>query len=138
MPEAELAPSTWRLLANVVLVLHIGIVAFVVGGLVLVWLGNGLRWSWVNQIGFRIAHALAIAFVVAEAWLGIVCPLTSLEQAFRAQAGAPTLGAGEGFIEHWLGGLLFYDAPGWVFTLAYTLFAVLVLAAGWRFPPRRS
>ena len=138
MLEAELAPSTWRLLADVVLVLHVGVVAFVVVGLGLVWLGNARGWSWVNQIGFRVAHALAIAFVVAEAWLGIVCPLTSLEQAFRAQAGAPTLASGEGFIEHWLGGLLFYDAPGWVFTLAYTLFAVLVLAAGWRFPPRRS
>jgi Protein of Unknown function (DUF2784) len=138
MPAAELAPSTWRFLADVVLVVHAAVVAFVVVGLGLVWLGNARGWRWVNQVGFRVAHALAIAIVVAESWLGIVCPLTTLEQAFRAQAGAPMLAAGEGFIEHWLGGLLFYDAPGWIFTFAYTLFAGLVVATGWRFPPRRS
>lgn len=137
MPDAELLPSTWRFFADVVLVLHVGVVLFVVAGLGLVWLGNGLGWSWVNQIGFRVAHAIAIAIVVAESWLGIVCPLTTLEQAFRTQGGAPTLAPGEGFLEHGLGGLIFYDAPAWVFTLAYSLFAALVLATGWRFPPRR-
>jgi hypothetical protein len=32
--------------------------------------------------------------------------------------------------------LLYYDAPWWVFTLAYTAFALLVLLAWWYFPPR--
>jgi membrane protein implicated in regulation of membrane protease activity len=33
---------------------------------------------------------------------------------------------------------LYYEAPFWVFTLAYTAFAILVLLAWWRFPPRRG
>ena len=136
MPEPELASSTWRGLADVVLVVHAAVVAFVLGGLVLVWVGNGRGWRWVNGVGFRVVHGLAITVVAAEAWLGIACPLTTLEQAFRAQAGAPALDAGKGFVEHWLGQLLFYDAPAWVFTLAYSVFAVLVFAAGWRYPPR--
>ena len=138
MPSAELAPTTFQWLADAVLVLHAAVVAFVVGGLALVWVGHGLGWRWVDGISFRLTHALAIAFVVAESWLGVVCPLTSLEQLARARAGRPTLGEGQSFIGYWLSRLLYYDAPGWVFTLAYSLFGLLVVATWWRFPPRRS
>ena len=37
----------------------------------------------------------------------------------------------------WLGRLLHWDAPPWVFTAAYTLFGLAVLATWWRLPPRR-
>jgi hypothetical protein len=123
-------------LANAVLMLHVAVVLFVVGGLLLIGLGNWRRWSWVNAWWFRLAHLAAIAVVVAESWFGIVCPLTTLEAWLRVQAGAPIYG-GSGFIEHWLQRLLYYDAPAWVFTLAYTAFALLVALAWWRFPPRR-
>lgn len=123
-------------LANLVLVLHVVVVLFVVGGLVLIVLGNWRRWSWVNAWWFRLAHLAAIAVVVAESWFGIVCPLTTLEAWLRVRAGAPLYG-GTGFVEHWLQRLLYYDAPAWVFTLGYTAFALLVGLAWWRFPPRR-
>lgn len=123
-------------LANLVLVLHVVVVLFVVGGLVLIVLGNWRRWSWVNAWWFRLAHLAAIAVVVAESWFGIVCPLTTLEAWLRVRAGAPLYG-GSGFVEHWLQRLLYYDAPAWVFTLGYTAFALLVGLAWWRFPPRR-
>jgi hypothetical protein len=32
--------------------------------------------------------------------------------------------------------LLFYEAPAWVFVLGYSLFASLVAAAWWIFPPQ--
>lgn len=125
----------YRLLADLVLATHFAVVSFVVGGLVLVVVGNRCGWPWVNRWWFRLAHLAAIAIVVAQAWLGVVCPLTTLESALRVKAG----GAGyeTSFIEHWLTRLLYYDAPAWVFTAAYTLFGLAVLAAWWRFPPRR-
>jgi polyferredoxin len=122
------------LLANTVLILHVGIAAFVVAGLVLAILGNLNRWSWVNNFWFRSAHLVAIAVVVAESWCGVACPLTTLEMWLRSQAGASTYG--RGFIEHWLQQLLYYDAPPWVFVLAYSAFGLLVLASWWYFPPR--
>lgn len=124
----------YRLFADAVLLAHFGFVVFVVGGLLLVLAGNLLRWQWVNQGWFRAAHLLAIAVVVAQAWLGKVCPLTALETWLRAKAGMA--GYRQGFIEHWVQLMLFYDAPSWVFTLAYTLFGLLVLLAWWYFPPR--
>jgi len=134
---------SYRLLADLVLVLHAALVAFVVGGLVLVVVGNRhgrgrswvQSWAWVNGLRFRIVHLAAIAFVTAQAWLGATCPLTRLEMWLRAKAG---LGVYEGdFIAHWLHWLLYYRAPAWVFVLAYSGFALLVLLAWWRYPPQR-
>jgi hypothetical protein len=124
--------SPW--LADAVLALHAALVLFVVGGLPLILFGNRRRWAWVNDWWFRLAHLATIAVVAAEAWLGIVCPLTTLEAWLRMQAhGTPDEG---GFIEHWLQALLFWQAPPWVFTLAYTVFGLAVAAAWWVFPPR--
>lgn len=123
----------YQLLADAVLALHVAVVVFVVVGLVLVVAGNLRNWHWVNALWFRLAHLAAIAFVVAESWLGWTCPLTTLEMWLRAKAAAPTY-AGS-FIEHWLQRLLYYDAPAWVFTLGYSLFGLLVLATWWYFPP---
>lgn len=117
------------------LVLHTCVAVFVVAGLLLTVLGNALHWRWVNDVWFRIAHAAAIVIIVVEAWLGFACPLTLVERSLRERAGVATYGGG--FIEHWLGRLLYYDAPPWVFVLAYSVFALLVALTWWYFPPRR-
>ncbi|MBK9608217.1 MAG: DUF2784 domain-containing protein [Betaproteobacteria bacterium] len=125
---------TWQLLADAVLSLHVAIVVFVVGGLVVIVAGNLAGWRWINALWFRVAHLAAIAIVAAEAWFGAVCPLTTLEMWLRGKARATTYSGS--FIEHWLQRLLYYDAPPWAFTLAYSLFGLAVVAAWWRFPPR--
>jgi hypothetical protein len=128
------SPFAAELLANAVLVLHVCIAAFVVVGLLLIVIGNIARWRWVNNLRFRLAHVLAIVVVVAEVWLGIACPLTLLEMSLRARAGAATYGGG--FIEHWLSRLLYYEAPSWVFVVAYSVVGLLVIVSWWYFPPQ--
>ena len=131
-----MSPAVLRLLADVVLVLHAALVLFVVLGLVLIVLGNRLGWGFVNGPVLRGLHLAAIATVVLEAWVGVTCPLTTLEAWLRAEAGvAPH---GQGFVEHWVQRLLYYDAPAWVFVVAYTAFGAAVLWAWWRYPPRRG
>ena len=125
----------YQLLADLVLATHFAVVLFVIGGLAAIVVGNVYGWRFVNGWWFRLAHLAAIGIVVAQAWLGIACPLTTLETWLRVQAGEA--GYEVSFIEHWLTRLLFYDAPGWVFTAAYTAFGLAVIAAWWRFPPRR-
>lgn len=125
----------WALLADAVLVLHFAIVLFVIGGLVATIAGNLLGWRWVNGYVFRLAHLAAIAVVVLQAWLGQWCFLTVLESWLRRQAGQATYG--ESFIEHWVSRVMFFEAPTWVFALAYTAFAALVVVAWWKWPPRR-
>jgi hypothetical protein len=57
---------------------------------------------------------------------GQACPLTDWENELRIKAGEESYG--DSFVAHWVQTLLFYDAEEWVFTLAYGLFFVLVLA----------
>ena len=87
-----------------------------------------------NNASFRIAHVAAIGIIVAESWLGFICPLTTLEMWLRSRAGEASYGGG--FIEHWVQQLLYYSAPPWVFVAAYTVFALAVLVTWWYFPPR--
>ncbi len=128
--------SVWQWLADAVLVLHVGVVLFVVGGLLLVWIGRWRGWRWTDAWWFRLAHLAAIGVVVAQSWLGIVCPLTTLEMWLRAQAHGNVYAGG--FIEHWLQRLLYWQAPPWVFVLVYTVFALLVLATWVLWPPHRG
>lgn len=137
-------PTVYVWLADAVLALHVGVVLFVLGGWLAVVVGN-LRqragaqgWGWVNRLWFRLLHLAAIAVVVAEAWLGIICPLTTLEMALRAQAQALDGHYSGSFVAYWLQRLLYYDAPPWVFILVYSLFGLLVLASWWLFPPTRK
>ena len=125
----------YQVLADAVLALHIAVVLFVVGGLVAILVGQVRRWCWVDRPWFRLAHLGAIGFVVLESWFGIVCPLTTLEMFLRGKAQGWTYDGG--FIEHWLQRMLYLDAPGWVFTVAYSVFGALVVASWWFFPPTR-
>ncbi|QIB65931.1 DUF2784 domain-containing protein [Kineobactrum salinum] len=117
----------YLLAADAVLLLHALFVAFVIVGLLLILAGGVLGWRWVRKPVFRWLHLLAIAVVVAQAWAGLVCPLTSWEMALRERAGEAVYAGG--FIAHWLEQLLYYRAPEWVFVMAYSLFGLLVLAS---------
>ena len=110
------------MLADLILLLHFALAAFIVLVLPLVWLGAWLDWNWTRNRTLRYAHAAAILVVAAEALAGSICPLTRWEDALRASAD------GRSFIGRWLTRLLYYDFPEWVFTLAYVLYAAATLA----------
>lgn len=80
----------YRLLADLLVVVHGAFVLFVVaGGLTVLW----RRWmAWV--------HLPCAAWGAAIEFGGWICPLTPWEQALRRQAGAA--GYNGGFVEHYL------------------------------------
>lgn len=125
-----------QLLADFILVMHAIFIAFVIVGFVLVLIGMFRRWGWIRNLWFRVIHLLAIGFVVADSWLGGICPLTEWESRLREAAGG--VGYSESFIRHWLHKVVFYDFAPWFFTVAYTVFAILVLLAWILVPPRFS
>ena len=131
----------YRLLADVILVVHFAFVLFVVLGLLAVWAGRFLGWSWVRNFWFRLAHLLAIGIVAGEAVGGVICPLTTWEARLRELAGEA--GGYEGsFVQHWVHRLMFFEASQSTFTAIYVAFFVLVLASFWwvkpRWPTRRT
>jgi hypothetical protein len=124
----------FRILSDLVLLLHASFVVFVVLGLVLVFWGRIRSWRWVRNPWFRWVHLLAIGIVVAQTWLGMLCPLTILENVLRRQAGDAVYTGS--FVAHWLGVLLYYEAPWWVFTLCYTVFGLAVVGSWFFVRPR--
>lgn len=128
-------PSTFYLLAaDAILLLHVILVAFVVIGLMMIFVGKARQWYWVRNPWFRIMHLIAIAVVVVQSWLGVICPLTIIEMELRSQAGdALYEGA---FIKHWLETILYYQMPAWVFTVCYTAFGAVVIGSWFWVRPR--
>ena len=85
----------YRLLADAVLIIHLGFIAFVVLGGLLV-----LRWP-------RLAW-LHLPTVAWGAWIeftGSICPLTPLEIGLRARGGETAYRGG--FIEHYVTALIY-------------------------------
>ena len=119
--------TIYMLAAELVLLLHTLFVGFVVIGLLLILIGKVYTWRWVRNPWFRLLHIIAIAIVVLQSWLGMICPLTSIEQWLRERAGEEVYSGS--FIAHWLETILYYQAPAWVFVTIYTLFGAAVLAS---------
>ena len=122
-------------LADVALITHVAFIAFVVVGLLVILLGGMRGWNWVRNPWFRLLHLVSIGVVVVQAWLGIICPLTTLEMALREKAGDSTYDGT--FVAHWLQSLIYYEAPPWVFAVSYTVFGLAVVGSWLKFRPRR-
>lgn len=126
--------SSYRTLADFVLITHVSFVAFVVVGLLAILAGGARGWKWVRNPWFRAGHLAGIGLVVVQAWFGVICPLTTLEMHLREQAGDATYGGT--FIGHWLQKLLYYEAPDWVFVVCYSVFGLAVVVSWVKFRPR--
>ena len=80
----------YRLLANVVVIFHLGFVGFVI-------LGGFLLRRWPRLVYVHVPVAIWGALIEFAGW---VCPLTPLENHFRRLGGQA--GYSGGFVEHYL------------------------------------
>jgi hypothetical protein len=124
----------YRFLADVVVAVHVGYVAFVVVGQLLIWAGLALRWAWVRNPVFRWVHLVLMTIVGLEAVFDITCPLTRWEANLRRWAGQEV--AGESFLGRLLHNLIFVDLPPAVISALHISFSVLVLGTFILAPPR--
>ena len=113
----------YRILADVVLLVHLGFVLFVVlgGWLVLRW----RRLAWL--------HVPAAVWGALLELAGLTCPLTPLENALRQLAGERAYAGG--FIEHYLVSILYPHELTDLERVGLGLFVIAVNAAiyGWIF-----
>ncbi len=125
----------YALLADLLAALHLGFIAFVVGGQLAILIGAELHWEWIRNRWFRVGHLLAIVFVALEAIVGMVCPLTDWEYSLRRKAGQ-IVEEDISFVGRLVREILFYELPTWMFTTAYISFAVLVVVTLVLVPPQ--
>ena len=122
------SPGTYRLLADIVLVIHFAFVAFVVIGLLITWLGYFLNWAFVRNFYFRAVHILSMAVVLLETVFGIVCPLTDWEIQLRKLGGQVVYGD-QTFMQYWIHKIMFFQLEPAIFTIIYSsFFTALVLS----------
>ena len=114
-------------MADVILVIHSIFIVFVLMGQAFIVIGYFRGWHWVRNFIFRFCHVLAIAIVIVQAWANRLCPLTIWENTLREIAGKQPYA--ETFIQHWLGRLIYYDAPAWLFTFAYTMIGAVTICS---------
>ena len=121
-------------LATTVLALHLAVVAFNLGGLVVVPLGKWAGWHFVRGFWWRLAHLGSLAAVALQSILGQSCFLTLWQASLEARADAshpPPL------IATWINGILFWPLPLWAFATAYVAVFVYTLLL-WRWVPPRK
>jgi hypothetical protein len=116
-------------LADIVVIAHAIIAAFITLGFVLIPLGGWLGWQFVRQWWLRFAHLVGILFVAGETALGFACPLTLWEDALRRESAG-----GVGFIAGWVRWILYYDVPLWIFGVIYIVAGVVAVLL-WRWVP---
>lgn len=117
------------------MLLHFAYVAFVVVGLLAVWAGYFLRWGFVRNFWFCIAHLACMGVVVLESAFGATCPLTTWELQLRLLAGGGQYYQGS-FLQHWIHRVLFFRAGEEIFLIIYTAFFALLVLGLWIVKPR--
>ncbi len=106
----------YSLLADLVLLLHLGFILFVV-------LGGLASWRWPRLAWL---HLPALAWGAWVELSGGICPLTPLENRFRHLAGEPVFGGD--FLQHYLLALIYPDGLTRALQIALGLGVLLVNA----------
>lgn len=119
------------MLADLVLLVHFAVALSIAAGFLLIPWGAVAGWRWVRLRWLRLTHVGTIVFVALESLAGIACPLTVWEDMLRGAARSDA-----GFVERWLGRLLYWDLPMGFFTGLYVALALAALVLWWRVPPR--
>ena len=117
------------LLADLVLITHFAIAAFLALGMLLIPLGAYWHWDWVRSRRLRQIHMGLMVLIAIEALFHITCPLTTLE-AYLRKSTAP-----ESFWADQLGKILYWDLPLEFFTILYGCCVVWALFLWKSVPP---
>lgn len=118
-------------LGQLVLAIHLLVIAFNVLGLVVIPLGAKLGWGFVRIRGWRVLHVGSWVVVALQAVLGRACFLTLWQDDLSGR------GAEDPMIMRWVNSVIYWDLPMWVFTGLYLALFALVLALWKWVPPRR-
>ena len=117
-------------LGQLVLAVHLVVIAFNIAGLIVVPLGAWRGWPWVRIRWWRLLHLVSLAVVAGQAALGRACFLTDWQDGLSG-------GGREPLIMRWVNSVIYWPLPMWVFTAGYLVVFGYVIALWVFVPPRR-
>lgn len=117
-------------LADIILIIHFVIVVFVISIFILVPYGYIQRWEWVKKKKIRYLHLCIMSFVSLESVLGVICPLTILENSLRQKITT------QSFVTQYLSKIVYFNFPSNFFIYLYMLGLVLTLGLYFKYPPK--
>lgn len=129
-----MTPALALALADLVLLVHLAIIIFNIGGLIVIPLGAWLGWRFVRIFWWRALHVAVLAVVAIQPVLGRACFLT-LWQSGLMQTGTA---GGPSVLRRWIDAVIFWPLPIWFFAMLYVAVFAYTLALWWLVPPRRS
>lgn len=117
-------------LGQIVLALHLVVIAFNVAGLVVIPLGARLGWRFVRVRWLRLAHLASLAVVALQAVLGRACFLTDWQATLSGD------GAHDSLIMRWVNSVIYWPLPMWVFAAGYVAVFAYIVALWFIVAPR--
>ena len=121
-------------IADIILVLHFGIVLFITSLFFLIPVGYKFNWIFTKNIKIRVFHAGLMTFVTIETFLGIACPLTYLENYFLNE----NENENKLFLSYWLNKIIYWDLPSYFFLIIYLICLVWTFIMWYKFPPKKA
>ena len=119
-------------IADFILFLHLIIAIFISAGMVIFPIGGLLSWRWCNNFSLRVTHLGLIVVVFIETLIGLNCPLTVVENYFRAQV------THQSFIGSLMNNLLYWNVSESLFFYMYGICVVWALLLWILVPPSRN
>ena len=109
-----------KIFADTILILHFLVIIFYYSLLFnTIWIFK--NWKFVKNYKIRLAHLMLIFFITLETFLGIICPLTTLENYLRGQSYSET------FISFWISKVIYWDFPTTFFIVVYAIFLIFAI-----------
>ena len=102
------------LLADIVLIVHFILIIFITFNFFLIPVGYVKNWKWTKSLKIRVIHLFLVAFVMAETILGLLCPLTIIENNLRLNFHNE-----QSFVAYWLSKIIFWEINNIIFILIY-------------------
>ncbi len=127
------AYNRYLLAADAILIAHFALVAFVVLGFVLIWIGRFSGWKFARNPKFRICHVLAMGIVLCESLFGMICPFTEWENDLRVIGGQGQMYE-TSFMQEWIHRIMFFNLSEEAFIVLYAVFFALILVTFWIVP----
>ena len=117
------------LIADFVLLFHFCIVIFISFGFILIPVGYSFDWIWIKKRYLRLLHAGMMSFITFETLLGIICPLTIIENNLRG------INESHSFISMWVGQIIYWDLPSKFFVILYCILLLWTFLMWKIYPP---